>query len=327
MESNHEIGSYFIIGFEGQKVDSILNSFFKDFTPAGWILFSKNMQSPQQVKELNGKLKILYETIPPFITVDQEGGRVNRLFSKYPSGRDMTNFFFEDKEKLTKLLSNMAKDIKSLGFNTDFAPVADIEFAESEIIGDRAFSDDPYTAAQLVKLFIDIFNNEKILSSVKHFPGHGGVIIDSHKELPMDNNSISVISQEYLPPFIEGIKATVPLVMFAHVIYTEIDEFLPASLSVKAALLLKKTGFSGLSVTDDLYMNAIKDNFSPKDIVQLLLNNHTDLWIVSKNTEFQEMLRKELFDLRWKSEVKDQMFKHYRRIENFWSNVSEKIYS
>ena len=315
-------GNVFILGFEGKDIRNV-REVFSNFTPGGWIFFKRNIERKSQVRSLIEEIKELYSSLlPPFFSVDQEGGRVNRLVEKYPSARELATLFTENKAQFEEILKKMAMGVRDYGFNLNFAPVLDVLVVENEVIGDRAFGSTPAEVVAPAKRWIQIFRNSGIESCGKHFPGHGGVREDSHKSLPKD----SVLKDEwesiYLPPFKENFL-NLKFLMIAHIIFDFLDPYLPASLSPQTEKLLSEVGYRGFKVTDDLYMSAIKDNFAPSEIVTMLISSHVDFWIVAEDLNYIEALYSSLYDIMWRSDVREWLEWREKRVEKFWKEKYE----
>ncbi len=238
--------------------------FFTKVQPAGFILFSRNCESPEQIKALTQSLKscVHHQNIP--ILIDQEGGRVQRLsnphWRKYPPAERFASMENSaDAIRACRLNARlMAHDLAALGINTDCAPVADLRInGAHSIIGDRAFgtcADDivPLAMAQAQGLM-----DGGIIPVLKHIPGHGRALVDSHEDLPVVRESLDELMATDFEPFKR--LNTLPMAMTAHIIYTAIDDILPATLSKPAIDVIRnQLGFDGLLMTDDLSMKALK---------------------------------------------------------------------
>ncbi|MEZ4819396.1 MAG: glycoside hydrolase family 3 N-terminal domain-containing protein [Bdellovibrionota bacterium] len=158
----------------------------------------------------------------------------------------------------------MARELKAIGVNCNFTPVADVQTnPNNPIMLGRTFGSDPEVVAKLVAATIDVFEDEAVLSCAKHFPGHGDTIVDSHLELPhVDTDRNTLLSRELIP-FARAVKHRVPMIMTAHIMYPDIDPQHPATLSkyFLQTLLRKKLGFQGCIVSDDLEMKAIAHHY------------------------------------------------------------------
>ncbi len=309
-------GRLFILGFEGYDTESA-REFCRNYNPAGWIIFKKNIYDREQLVQMIEELKAICSPFPVFIAVDQEGGRVNRLPEKFPPAREMAEIFSSSPEKFRETIGRMADLLRKCGFNLNLAPVLDVAIVESDVIGDRAFSSSPEVVKEIGKEWISIFSERQIFSCGKHFPGHGGVVADSHQMLPHDHVNYEKWKELYFPPFRENFQ-NLDFIMTTHVAFDFIDPVLPASLAPTTEKLLREEGFSGFIVSDDLYMKAVKDNFSPHDTVKLLLSNHTELWIISGDLIYYDEIYGALYDLKWKSEVRDFLIYQRKKLEKFW---------
>ncbi len=317
-------GSVFILGFEGKDAENV-KKIFSDFLPAGWILFRRNICSREQVRDLLEEINKLYSSrIPPLLSVDQEGGRVNRLIEEYPPARELAGVFEEDISEFEKIVGEMARDVKDYGFNLNFAPVLDVLVVENEVIGDRAFGSNPEKVLAPARKWIEIFRDSGVESCGKHFPGHGGVRGDSHRSLPRDSVSREEWERIYLSPFKENFSL-LNFLMIAHIIFDFLDPYLPTSLSPQTGKLLSEFGYSGFQVTDDLFMGAIKDNFSPSEIVNLLVSSHVDFWIVAEDTDYIEAIYSSLYDIIWRSDVRAWLEWREKRIERFWKKLYKRF--
>jgi beta-glucosidase-like glycosyl hydrolase len=222
-------GKTFIVGFEGEELTDEIASKLKTIDPAGVILFDTNLKNPQKVKKLNQDLKNLLGK-DLFITIDQEGGKVQRLRNvsyELPSllsigiaSRKSTNenSFLFSREVLINYAQALAHQLKELGFNFVYGPCADLNIEKTNpIIGSRSLGDDYRIVSEQLKVIIEELGKENILTCAKHFPGHGDSKKDSHKELPAVTRSITqeLIS---LKPFIAAIEAGVDSIMIAHLL-------------------------------------------------------------------------------------------------------------
>ena len=253
-----KISNMIIIGFEGERVPSHLEAYIKQNGIGGVILFSKNIKNPKQLKALTKRLKSLDSTI--MIATDQEGGLVERLRAK--------NGFFDTpkpidvakmgEKKAAKLYAKMAKMLHENGINVDFAPSVDLaKNPQNRVIYHygRAFSSKPSDVVRYGDIFIQEMEKEGVLSVIKHFPGHGSSMGDSHQGFVDVTKSWS--KEELIPFFTLRAKA----VMSAHIYNKQLDETYPATLSAKTIGLLRHSGFEGIVVSDDLQMKAISDNY------------------------------------------------------------------
>ena len=195
------------------------------------------------------------------VTVDEEGGRVARLMNTV--GTTKLNSMYSYRSLGTQgaydNAQTLAHDIAAYGFNTDFAPVADVwTNKRSSAIGDRAYSDDYDEAAELVAAAVSGFRDAGVICCLKHFPGHGSTATDSHNGAATVDKTLPQLRQEDLKPFVSGIAAGADMVMVGHLTVPTMDD-VPASLSHKIVtnLLRYDLGFRGVIVTDGLQMQAL----------------------------------------------------------------------
>jgi beta-N-acetylhexosaminidase len=278
-----------IIGFDGKDIlnnKKLITNIQNGL--GGVILFdhyiddktkSKNIQSPQQVKKLNESLQSISES-PLIICIDQEGGKVARLkeekgFSNTLSAKEIA--FLEEKDA-KKEYTNLSFQLKNLGINCNFAPLVDLGInKESKIIYglDRAYGEDNEQVVKYAQIFMDALNENKIISVLKHFPGHGSAKGDSHEGFVDITKTWDEIE---LTPYKKLLHKT-KMIMSAHVYNGKIDENYPATLSFKTntELLRKKLGFNGVLVTDDLQMLAIKKHYKKEEAIELAINSGADM--------------------------------------------------
>lgn len=293
--TNEDIGNLFIVGFHGTTPSAEILKLIHEYHIAGVILFSRNIESPRQVWKLTQALQLEAKKAgyiqPLLIGVDQENGVVRRLssgFTKFPGA--MAIAATGKIENASKVYSYSAQELKAVGINWNFAPVADVNTnALNPVIGVRSFGDTPPVVAQYVRSAIDGIQSEGICSSVKHFPGHGDTETDSHIGLPILNKSLSDLESGELIPFIAGIQSGVASIMVSHIVFSQLDEVFPSSLSrnIMTDLLRQKLSFEGVIVTDDLEMDAIKENFGTVSAAIKALQNGADLAMISHHYDMQ----------------------------------------
>ncbi len=257
-----------IFGLESHTLTEEEKRFFSEVNPLGFILFTRNCESPDQVKSLVKSLRELLQREDVLILIDQEGGRVARLkpphWRKFPPA----GFFAEiadisigkGKQTVYANARLIARELYGLGINVDCAPLADVPVRNAhDIIGDRAFGDDPHQVSILASAMAAGLLEGGVLPVLKHIPGHGRARADSHESLPIVEESLAELQRSDFIPF--KALAHLPLGMTAHILYTAIDSERPATLSPKAIdLIRREIGFDGLLMSDDLSMKALSGN-------------------------------------------------------------------
>jgi len=257
------LGQVFIFGFGGKSLSSDFKKLLKKNKLGGVILFERNIESKNQIKELCSELKSLSE-VPAFIMIDQEGGEKNRITKDFPIFP--SNLFLgekEDKEGLFLAYKTTAKNLKQLGINVNLAPVVDVlTNPKNEVIGERSFGPDPNRVASFSKIAIEATHSERVLACAKHFPGIGDIDKDPHQDLPVNNNPQKRFEKTDFLPFREAISSGAELIMTSHVFCPNLDSENLSTFSKRICtdILKKKLGFEGLVLTDDMGMGAVKRN-------------------------------------------------------------------
>jgi len=287
---HQKITQMFITGFTGKNHKS--NKYFELLLNEGLggvIFFSHNIESEKQFKTLITDIS-KSANIPMFYSIDQEGGRVERTEKihggkKYLSAKPAYEMGLSYLQNQTK---EIALELKSYGINMNFAPVLDVNTNKNNpIIGERAFSDNPDEVIAAGKVVIKEYEKYKIITVGKHFPGHGDAGADSHQTLPLIDLNKNELENIHIKPFQEAIKAGLPAIMAAHVLYPALDESdLPASVSKKIIndLLINEIGFNGVIITDDMEMNGIK-GFSRIEACIKAINAGVNMFIFRDTTK------------------------------------------
>jgi beta-N-acetylhexosaminidase len=264
-----------IFGCAGLELKTDEAAFFSEIKPAGFILFSRNCKNPQQVRALTNDLRQAINNENALICIDQEGGRVSRLGQPYwrnaPPAKTFSKMAEESLDKayeaLTLNIRLIGQELRDLGINVNCLPVLDIPVDGADpIIGDRALGTDPKRVSTLGRASCYALIQEGVLPVIKHIPGHGRANVDSHKNLPVVSASLTELSNIDFMPF--KALADMPLAMTAHVVYTSIDAYRPATTSAKVIqdIIRGQICFDGLLMSDDLSMQALTGSFKDRTL-------------------------------------------------------------
>jgi len=282
-----------IAGFDGTYINPDLERLIVDRRIGGLILFERNFENLDQLISLITELQSLAlscpASVPLFISVDQEGGRVSRLKAPFSSFPQPSCLGKARSELLAQRFGlALGQEMDAVGINMVYAPVLDVNTnPENPIIGTRALSDDPVWVTRLGKAVIKGIRKAGVLPVGKHFPGHGETDLDSHLELPCVNRDSNSLENIELRPFAEAFNHGLEVVMTAHVIYSAWDSELPATFSpyIQKNILREKLGFNGLVITDDLEMKAVEKHIPFGSISKLGSDAGVDLYLICHNLE------------------------------------------
>lgn len=279
------------------RYDKIYPNKYKETSPGGYILFAKDFEdyTKESIKnELDNAQKI--NKYPLVFAVDEEGGYVTRVsrFESFRSERFKSpKAYYEEggEELLKETEKEKAELLKSLGINLNLAPVADVSTNENDFIYNRTFGRNATETSELIKKMVEYANDNNINSCLKHFPGYGNNE-DTHTGVAIDNRDyLSLKENDYLP-FKAGIEAKVPCVLVSHNVINSIDSEYPASLSGKVIYELRNSlGFTGIIMTDDLAMDAVKSYVQDGNAATYAINAGNDMIITSDfDTMYNELL-------------------------------------
>lgn len=249
--------------------------------PVGGIMYkTKNLKSAEQTTELLSNTK-LYSAIPPFLSVDEEGGAVSRVADTLGTTKfaPMYEYCDQGADRAYEIGKTLALDISQFGFNQNYAPVADVwTNPKNTVISTRAFSNDPETAAVLVAEAVKGMQDHEVIATLKHFPGHGDTAEDSHTQKAYSYKTLEELKSCEFLPFRAGIEAGADFVMCAHITVPEVDT-MPATLSSKwmTDILRNELGFDGVVITDAMEMNAITNYYSSAESAVLAIEAGCDM--------------------------------------------------
>ncbi len=276
-------GDFLVLSWPGPKVPYAL---IEELKPAGVLLFSSNFaEGPGPIRALKARYPEL------LVFVDQEGGPFNSFrppgVPRFPSA--MTLGAADDPALTRQVARGIGQEVCFAGADADFAPVLDVNTnPKNPIIGIRSFGGTPEIVVRHGLAFLEGLKEAGVLATAKHFPGHGDTAVDSHLGLPVyKKGTLPEIEAKHLPPFVAAVKAGVPLVMTAHILYEDLDPEYPATLSRKilTGLLREKMGFRGVIVTDDMSMRAIRDRFGTGEAAVRAVLAGADLVLAGRDPE------------------------------------------
>lgn len=265
------------VNMAGETTEKALEEY-----PVGGIIYNTdNLEDVEQTKEMLQKTQE-YAKTPLFLSVDEEGGSVARVAEKLGTTSFDPMYSYKDKGETVAHdnAKTIASDLSALGFNLDFAPVADTwSNPENTVIATRAYSDDFDDAAKLVYAAVEGFKEGGVLCTLKHFPGHGGTLEDSHESIAKVTATGPELKAIELLPFKRGIDAGADMVMVGHLMVSDIDPELPATLSpdIVPQLLRQYLGYDGVVITDSMQMSAITDNYDRDAAVKGVFDADIDI--------------------------------------------------
>lgn len=274
-------GQRLMAGFDGKAFNTDLEFLIRSLKVGGIILFSRNLGSPDDIRQLCGDVQDFAASSgqpPLMIAIDQEGGQVARLkapfFSEFPG-----NPTIKTRGDALNFARVTASELRSIGVNMNYAPVLDVTRPDIPgIMAGRSFGSDPHQVAMLGTSVIETLEENNILSVAKHFPGIGRTVLDSHLDLPVVIEDLAELDSCDLIPFQAAIQSGVSGIMLSHILYEKLDPLWPAGLSVFIArdLLRVRMKYTGLVMTDDLDMGAITRHYPLDTAVDQALSSEID---------------------------------------------------
>jgi beta-N-acetylhexosaminidase len=288
LKLRHQVGQLLIMGFDGTGMSARLRVMLDTLCPGGIILFKRNIHDAAQTHALLRDAQRAVET-PLFLCVDMEGGTVDRLRDAIAPVPSVAEVAAAGSKKLFRKHGRLiGKEVRCLGFNTDFAPVLDLQFEPSRsVLSSRTVSANPRETIAYARAFLHGLRNCDVLGCGKHFPGLGEANLDSHAELPSINKPWKALWKEDLRPYRE-LHRDLPFVMVAHAAYPQVTgDNTPASLSKKwmSGILRKKIGYRGLVITDDLDMGGVLAAAPIEDAAVETLRAGADMFLVCQKEE------------------------------------------
>lgn len=310
------------MGFHGTSPGREIEE-LQDRGVAGAILFSRNVESPEQFASLTGSLKERANR-PFLVSIDQEGGRVMRLrgpFTSIPPMRALGRA--ADPDLAREIGAILGRELRSVNVDLDFAPVLDVDTNPlNPVIGDRSFGASPREVGKLGAALIQGLQGAGVAACGKHFPGHGDTSQDSHLDLPRLPHTLERLETIELPPFQAAIDARVASIMTAHVIFEPFDSHYPATMSRPTldGILRDRMGFEGVVISDDLEMKAIADHFGLEEAVVRGILAGVDLFLVCHTPELQHRAIDYLVDAVRRGDVpRSRLEQAHARVQSLMS--------
>ena len=281
-------GRAVICGFAAKTISAELKEILREVDPLGLILFAHNIESPEQVAELGRELKLSRANARLLVTVDQEGGRVQRIRAPATVWPAMRTLGAIGDASLTEQIgAAIGQELRAMNFDVDFAPVLDVDTnPQNPVIGDRSFSADAHAVAAQGVAFIKGLESVRVAACGKHFPGHGDTALDSHTALPKVSHELPRLRELEWVPFTAAIRAGVSSIMTAHVVVEALDPDHPATLSPKAlGPLRSELGFKGVIISDDLEMKAVADHYRIDEMAVMGMHAGVDVFLACHRPE------------------------------------------
>jgi len=287
------IGQLLFIGLPGASIDDTARQLLEIVQPGGVILFARNIESATQVAQMNAEIRSLIK-VPPFISIDQEGGRVDRLRAIFPPMPSAQAIRASGDASLAGRHGEITAEVlRLLGFNMNFAPVLDLAYDEAAVNARdrRCFGSTPAEVIRIAGAYLEGLQNNGIIGCGKHFPGMGAAIADPHKDLPVVTRSRERLIREDLLPYRDlftRMSTRLHVVMVSHCVYTALDrDGAPASLSpnVVTRLLREELGFHGTAITDDLEMGAIATTHGFDQVILKAVEAGEDMLLICRRPE------------------------------------------
>lgn len=297
-----KIGQMLFINYQkSDKLTNDLKYLITTIHPGGFILFKENLKDYTTAQDFINNLQNS-SSIPMFIGIDEEGGRVDRLtniknytYSKIPPMLEIGNT--KDENNAYKTGVTISQILQDFNINLDFAPVTDVLYdPNNTVIDNRSFGDDPYLVARMSTALAKGLSDNNIIPVYKHFPGHGNTTTDSHYELPIITKTKDELLKSDLIPFVNAIDNNAEIIMVGHLALPNITkDYTPASLSniIITDILKNELGYQGIIITDALNMQAITKNYQEKETYELAINAGVDILLMPNNPKQAISLIKE----------------------------------
>ncbi len=282
----------------------------------GVIFFTKDIKTTEQFKDLIKSIKSKSK-IPPFLSIDQEGGRVERTENLRPKRESARFAFLKGEDFLKNQAEEISKELVEYGVNLNFAPCIDVNTnPKNPIIGERSFGENPNDVIKGMKIFVKASREFGVIPCVKHFPGHGDADKDSHLTLPEMNLSLDEMQKIHLKPFVEAINDNIEMIMVAHLYCRCFDnKHIPASLSQNVIGYLRNVmNYKGVIISDDMVMKGVQA-FGSLEACLMAINAGVDMFIF-RDSDFEtlDMIEKLVKIVENDKILQDKVLKSNKRI-------------
>jgi beta-N-acetylhexosaminidase len=286
--NRYESGPLLFVGFDGTEMTVGLRDFLGDLRPGGVILFKRNIVDAAQTLKLTSSLRDLCDP-PPIVAVDEEGGQVSRLRPLAPTLPPAARLAMMGPEAVREMAASMGRILASIGIDLDFAPVVDLCRSDSPNgIGDRSFGTDPLAVCALAGAYLDGLSDAGVIGCLKHFPGLGPTLFDSHHHLPSVQKDPEAFIGEDLLPY-RRLHASAPVVMVGHGYYPFLAGADPIAAtltrSIVTGLLREQVGYAGLALADDLEMKAVSARVPYTELAPRAVAAGCDMVLVCRSRE------------------------------------------
>jgi beta-N-acetylhexosaminidase len=324
-----KVAQMIMTGIDGCDLTREQKSLFRAYPFGGYILFSHNCCEAGQILSLCRSLRETADTQPPFIAIDQEGGRIHRLpppFIHFPAARLIGRR--DDPHLAYRAGRATGAELALVGINLNFAPVLDIDSnPKNPIIGNRSFGS---TAKRVIKIgtaWTQGLRDGGVIPCAKHFPGHGDTDRDSHLALPFVDRRLAELRSRELLPFAHAVRYQIESLMTAHVVFRFLDPDFPATLSSKiiGGFLRGELAYNGVVFGDDLEMRAVSDDYGEEEVIKLAVNAGLDILMFCHDREravrgFEFLCREAERDPRVRARV-DESFERITKLKRRFSKT------
>lgn len=338
MTLEQKIAQMLILYSTSDTVSDDFKNTLKIYNPGGFILMKENITTFDKTKKFVDDLQ-KNSDIPMIISIDQEGGNVQRLLElKDVKPTNIPYMYYlgqtNDKKLAYEVGKLMAEELRTIGVNVDYAPVLDIYSNENnKVIGKRSFGTTPEQVSDMAISYAKGLEENGVIATYKHFPGHGDTSVDSHYSLPVITKSYDDLKNFELIPFKKAIESDAKIIMIGHLNFTNItSDGVPSSLSEKIItdILKKDLGYKGLVITDALNMGALTKNYTDEEIYTKTINAGTDLLLMPNGSKKAiEYIKKNISEERINKSVekilkfKYTYLKDYKTLDKSYLNSKE----